>query len=587
MDFFRFDLALPPPSPAYVPIRIRSLLFDGIRRLRCGRGGQVGQHRLDSTALPIGVGDDRTLRRHGTLKPMSVRVRFAPSPTGKLHIGALRTVFFVHLFAKKHGGQNILRIEDTDRTRYNPESEREFIETLAWVGIEFDEGPHIGGPNAPYRQSERKEAGIYQEHIDRLLELGHAYKAFETSQELEEMREFQTINKQPTGYFGGSWRDANPEQVEAEIAAGKPYVIRQRIPRDRKIVVQDGIRGRIEFESNNLPDPVLIKADGMPTYHFAAMVDDHLMGTTHIFRGEEWLPSSPIHWLLFEQFGWTPPVFIHCSVIVGADGKKLSKRHGATRVLDYGAQGYLKGPLKNFIALIGWSPGDEREIMTEEELVEAFDLKGLQTSPGKFDIEKLKWMNGSAIRAMDPEELLEALLALVHDPYTAQYWEEFEDENPMPNKPPIDGKVILHRLRLLGGAAQRDRAYLLEAVKLEQERVQTLVDFGEACEFFLVDEVHMEQKAVDKWLKQPHVPALLDWIIAKLDESADTSVERFDAILKEFQTNAGMEKLGPVVHPTRVALTGKTVGPGLFELMSVLGADRIRARIARARTFIS
>jgi glutamyl-tRNA synthetase len=517
---------------------------------------------------------------------MSVRVRFAPSPTGKLHIGALRTVFFVHLFAKRHGGQIFLRIEDTDQGRYVTESETEIIHSLTWVGIEFDEGPHVGGPFAPYRQSERKEAGIYGEWIERLLALGHAYRAFETPKELEEMREFQTINKQAPGYFGGAWRDASPEKVAEEMAKGTPHVIRQRVPRDRKIVVEDAIRGRVEFDSNNLPDPVLIKADRMPTYHFASMVDDHLMETTHIFRGEEWLPSSPFHWLLFEQFGWTPPVFVHCAVIVGPDGKKLSKRHGATRVLDYAAQGYLKGPLKNFIALIGWSPGDEREIMSEEEMIAAFDLKGLQNSPGKFDIEKLNWMNGSAIRAMDPEVLLDELAAFVKDPGTVQYWEEFEDENPMPNKPPIDGKAILRKLRRLGGAAEVERGYLLEAVKLEQQRVHTLVDFGEACEFFLVDDVDMDPKGVEKWLKLPHVPALLDWIVAGLDESPDVSVERFDARLKQFQSDNGMEKLGPVVHPTRVALTGKTVGPGLFELMNVLGADRIRKRIARARTFI-
>ena len=517
---------------------------------------------------------------------MSVRVRFAPSPTGMLHVGALRTVLFDHLLAKGQGGQNILRIEDTDRTRYNEESENEFIETLKWVGITFDEGPHVGGPHAPYRQSERKAAGVYQPHIEKLLELGHAYKAFETPQELEEMREFQTVNKQPTGYFGGAWRDATPEQVAGAEASGKPFVIRQRIPRGEKVVVEDAIRGRVEFETTLLPDPVLIKADGMPTYHFAAMVDDHLMGITHVIRGEEWLPSSPIHWLLFKQFGWTPPTFVHCAVIVGNDGKKLSKRHGATRVLDYGAQGYLQQPLKNFIALIGWSPGDEREIMSDEELISAFDLKGLQTSPGKFDLDKLKWMNGSAIRAMEPDTLLQTIIDYVRDPYTVQYWEDYVEENPMPNKAPVQGKDVLHRLRLLGGYAEKDRTYVLEAVKLEQERVQTLADFGEACEFFLVDEVAMDPKAVEKWLKQPHTPELLDWILAKLDESPDTSVERFDAILKEFQAVKGMEKLGPVVHPTRVALTGKTVGPGLFELMSVLGADRIRKRIARAKSFI-
>jgi glutamyl-tRNA synthetase len=515
---------------------------------------------------------------------MSVRVRFAPSPTGKLHIGALRTVFFDHLFAKRHGGQNILRIEDTDRSRYNEESEKEFIDTLKWVGIDFDEGPHVGGPHAPYRQSERKAAGIYAHWIDILLAKGHAYKAFETSKELEEMREFQTINKQPTGYFGGEWRDAPAEKVAAAEAEGKPFVIRQRVPRDTKIAVQDGIRGKIEFDSNTLPDPVLIKADGMPTYHFAAIVDDHLMEITHVLRGEEWISSSPLHWLLYEQFGWEPPVIIHCSVIVGADGKKLSKRHGATRVLDYGAQGYLKEPLKNFIALIGWSPGDEREIMTESEMIEAFELKGLQTSPGKFDIEKLKWMNGTAIRAMEPEELLDKIVEFVRDPYTVTYWEEFVDEEPMPNKPPIDGKKILRRLRTLGAAAEIDRAYLLEAIKLEQERVQTFVDFGEACEFFLVDEVEMDAKAVEKWLKLPHVPDLFDWIEARLE--GDLSIEAFESMLKEFQAAKGLEKLGPVVHPTRVALTGKTFGPGLFELMHVLGPERIRKRLARARSFI-
>lgn len=503
-----------------------------------------------------------------------------------LHIGALRTVFFDYLLAKKHGGKLILRIEDTDRERLVAGSENEIISSLAWVGIEFDEGPHVGGPFGPYRQSERKEAGIYAEWIERLIDLGHAYRAFETPKELEEMREFREINKQPPGYFGGDWRDASPEKVAEEVAKGTPHVVRQRVPRDRKIVVEDAVRGRIEFDTNTLPDPVLLKADGMPTYHFASMVDDHLMETTHILRGEEWLPSFPYHWLLFEQFGWTPPVVVHCAVIVGTDGKKLSKRHGATRVLDYGAQGYLKGPLKNFIALIGWSPGDEREIMTEAEMIEAFDLKGLQTSPGRFDIEKLKWMNGAAIRAMPAEDLLDEIVRFVRDPYTVEYWQEFKDENPLPNKPPIDGKEILRKLRRLGGAAEIERGYLLEAVKLEQQRVQTLVEFGEACEFFLLDEVEMDAKAVEKWLKQPHVPELLDWIVAKLDESEDTSVERFEKVLKQYQADKGLEKLGPVVHPTRVALTGKTVGPGLFELMSVLGADRIRNRIARARTFI-
>ncbi len=522
---------------------------------------------------------------------MSVRVRFAPSPTGLLHVGALRTVLYDYLFAKHHGGTNILRIEDTDRSRYNPDSEQEFVETLAWVGIDFQEGPHVGGEYGPYRQSERKEAGIYAEWIERLMELGHAYRAFDTTQELEEMREYQQINKMPTGYFGGDWRDASEAKVSEAIAAGKPYVIRQRIPRDRAIVVQDFIRGRVEFDSNTLPDPVLIKADGMPTYHFAAMVDDHLMGITHVLRGEEWISTSPNHLLLFEMFGWEPPVFVHCPVIVGTDGKKLSKRHGATRVLDYAAQGYLPGSLKNFIALIGWSPGTEQEVFTEEELVKAFDLKGLQPSPGRVDLEKLRWLNGHGIRQMAPSELLDTLIEFIETPYTKEYWTNFVDENPMPNKAPVSGQDTWARLNRLLEAANKDREYVLECLKLEQERVLTLADFGEACEFFLVDEVTFDQKAVDKWFGQPHVGALFDFLIERLTaprvpDTGGASVEWCEGMVKEFAAANDMEKIGPVVHPTRVALTGKTVGPGLFELMSVLGPARMVRRLERARSMV-
>ena len=511
---------------------------------------------------------------------MSVRVRFAPSPTGLLHVGALRDALFKFLFARNQGGVNIFRIEDTDRTRYNAESEREFVETLRWVGIEFDEGPHIGGPNAPYRQSERKEAGIYQPHIERLLASGHAYKAFDTSKELEEMREFQQINKQQIGYFGGMWRDASPQEVAAAEAEGKPYVIRQRIPHDQAIVVEDLIRGRIEWDGSTVDDPVLIKGDGMPTYHFASMVDDHLMGITHIMRGEEWISSAPKHAALFDAFGWERPLFVHMPVIVGADGKKLSKRHGATRVLDYAAQGYLPSALKNFIALIGWSPGDDREVMTEEELIASFGIHGLQPSPGRFDIEKLKWINGHAIRSMPPSDLLETLVAYIETPYTRTYWMELEDDPA--DGPVTDRKAVFAKLERILDWYRRDPAYLLAAVKEEQERVQTLAEFGEACEFFLVEEPAMDAKAVAKWFGQPHVAELFGWILEKLDQSQVETVEHYQSVLHGFQTHKGFEKLGPVVHPTRVALTGKTSGPGLFELMAVLGSDRIRQRLNRA-----
>lgn len=518
---------------------------------------------------------------------MSVRVRFAPSPTGLLHVGALRTVLYDYLLAKKLGGQCILRIEDTDRSRYNPESEHEFVETLRWVGIEFDEGPHIpGGPHEPYRQSERQAKGIYAEKIAQLEATGHAYKAFDTAEEIEQMREYQQINKVQIGYFGGDWRDADPEKVEAAIAEGKPYVIRLKVPRDRKIVVQDLIRGRVEFDSNTLPDPVLIKGDGMPTYHFAAMVDDHLMRITHILRGEEWISTSPIHWLIFEAFGWEPPIFVHCPVIVGADGKKLSKRHGATRVLDYMAQGYLKSALKNFIALIGWSPGDDREAMSEEELIEAFSLSGLQPSPGKFDIEKLKWLNGHRIRSMTPEEVAQEIEGLYREEHTKAYWDAFEDEEALPNQPKRDGKAIYAKFEKLVKALETNRPYALECITLEQERVTNLIEFGEACEFFLVDEPVMDPKAVEKWFGQAHVRALFEHL-KSAHSAGPLSVDEHKASLKAFQEANGIEKLGPIVHPTRVALTGKTAGPGLFELMAVLGPDRIARRAERALAMLN
>ncbi len=497
-----------------------------------------------------------------------------------LHVGALRDALFKHLFANHHHGVNILRIEDTDQTRYSPESEAEFISTLEWVGIGFQEGPHIDGPNGPYRQSERKQAGIYQPHIEKLMALGHAYKAFDTPEELAEMRKVQEAAKQSTGYYGGAWRDATPQQVAEAEAAGKPFVIRQRIPRDTVISINDAIRGHVEWDSNTIDDPVLIKADGMPTYHFASMVDDHLMGISHIIRGEEWLSSAPKHAALFDAFGWKRPIFVHCPVIVGTDGKKLSKRHGATRVLDYAAQGYLPGALKNFIALIGWSPGDDREAMTEAELIEAFDLKGLQPSPGKFDIDKLRWLNGLAIRALEPDDLLDVLIDYLHTPYTLDYFNQLEREEGQP-----DPKQIEQDLLNLDRAISHDRGFALEAIKLEQPRVHTLADFGSACAFFFGDLPHMDEKAVQKWFFQPHTIALFDEMIEKCSTSfgEDTMISDYEAALRGFQEAHGLEKLGPVVHPTRVALTGKTTGPGLFELMGVLGPERMKKRFQHAK----
>lgn len=507
---------------------------------------------------------------------MSVRVRYAPSPTGSPHVGNIRTALFCHLFARRHQGVMMLRIEDTDRSRYVPGCEEEIEESIEWIHIDWQEGPDKGGPHAPYRQSERAEKGIYAQWADQLLAAGHAYKAFDTSAELEEMREFQQINKQPIGYFGGKWRDASPDEVEVAESAGLKPVIRLKMPRGKMLVVQDAIRGRVEFRSDDVDDPVLIKADGMPTYHFAAMVDDHLMETTHIIRGEEWISSAPKHVWLFEAFGWEPPIFVHVPVIKGKDGSKLSKRHGDTRCLDFRSAGYLPEALANFIALIGWSPGGDREIMTIREMEESFSLEGLQPSPGVFDSDKLKWMNGHYVRQIDPSKLLSVVREFWSHPETQSYWRD---------RTPAEGEADPTQVRTgLDALCQAPEEYALACLRLEQERVTTLADFGPACLFFLVDEPEMDTKAVDKWFGQDHVPALLEAFIKLCQAAGDSaSPETCEAWVREYAASAGLEKLGPVVHPLRVALTGKTAGPGLFELMSVLGPERMLRRLRRAQ----
>lgn len=511
-----------------------------------------------------------------TSDPMSVRVRYAPSPTGSPHVGNIRTALFDSLFARHHGGVNILRIEDTDQARYVPGCEEEIEESLRWMGIEWQEGPDVGGPFAPYRQSERKALGIYDTWVEKLLSDGGAYWAFDTPEELAEMREYQTINKQPIGYYGGVWRDASSEASDAARAAGKPGVIRLRVPRNRTIVCQDAIRGRIEFDSNTVDDPVLIKGDGMPTYHFAAMVDDHLMEITHIIRGEEWISSVPKHSWLFESLGWEAPVFVHVPVIKGKDGSKLSKRHGDTALLDFRAAGYLPEAVANFIALIGWSPGGDRELLTQDELAEAFELSGLQPSPGIFDLEKLRWMNGHYIRQLTPDAMFQRVKGYVCSEVAAEYW----------NHPERSAEPARSALPLLAKALADEPMYAAETLKLEQERVLTLADFGPAAEFFLVELPAMDGAAVAKWFGQPHVSALFDRLLEALSSRSVISVEDSEAMVRTVAHDLGLEKLGQAVHPIRVALTGKTTGPGLFELMSVLGPERMVKRLTRARSLI-
>lgn len=506
--------------------------------------------------------------------PMSVRVRYAPSPTGSPHVGNIRTALYDHLFARHHHGTFIFRLEDTDRTRFQAGSEEEQLESLKYVGVQIDEGVGIGGPCGPYRQSERKAAGLYQPFIDKLVNEGSAYWAFDTTEELDEMRLFQQVNKQPTGYFGGQWRDASEAKAAEAREAGKPGVLRLRIPKNERIVLEDAIRGRLEFDSNTLDDIVLIKADGMPTYHFAAMVDDHLMDISHVFRGEEWISSAPKHVVLWRALGVTPPVLVHLPVIKGKDGSKLSKRHGDTACLDFRRSGYLGDALANFIALIGWAPGDDREIMSEEDMIAAFSLKGIQPSSGIFDLDKLNWMNSARLRALTVDELAMRFSDYVNRSETESYWQKRAEADPEASNP-------WREVKMLAQVQQEDPEYALKVIALEQERVTSLADFGPKSAFFLVDLPELDQKALAKWKGQSHIPGLFSAVcqaVASADPAAINEVW-CESLVRAEAEKLGLDKIGPVVHPLRLALTGQTVGPGLWELMAVLGKDRILNRL--------
>ncbi|MER3466860.1 MAG: glutamate--tRNA ligase, partial [Armatimonadota bacterium] len=329
-----------------------------------------------------------------------VRVRYAPSPTGSPHVGNIRTALFNYLMARRHGGAFLVRIEDTDKAREVPGAVEEILESLRWLGLQWNEGPDVGGDFGPYFQSERLT--LYHSIAEKLLDSGAAYRCYCTPQELREMREFQRINNMPTGY-DRRCRFRKAEELEALAAEGRPFVVRLAMPLEGEIRFEDAVRGVVSVEAKLVDDQVLLKTDGFPTYHLANVVDDHEQGITHVIRGDEWISSTPKHVVLYRSLGWEMPVFAHAPIIKGPDGAKLSKRHGDTRCLDYRDKGYLAAAVANFIALIGWSPGDEREKMSLNEMAEAFSIDRIQPNPGVFDIAKLQWMNGLYIRDLSPD----------------------------------------------------------------------------------------------------------------------------------------------------------------------------------------
>ena len=475
------------------------------------------------------------------------RLRFAPSPTGSLHIGSLRTVLFTYLIAKKLNGDLLLRIEDTDQKREVKGSTEWLIEILKWIGITFDEGYSFGGDFGPYIQSERQE--IYNKYLQELLDKGEAYYCFCTSERLQKMREDQQAKKEAPRY-DRACRDLSPEEVKAKLSAGEKYVIRQKIPLTGEIKVYDEIRGEIKFKAEDLEDHVLIKSDGVPTYQFASVVDDHTMEITHVTRSEEWLPSYPKNILLYQSFGWEPPKFIHFAGVLNKNGGKLSKRDGDVSVESYKEKGYLPEALINFCALLGWHPKDDKEILSVEEMIKIFDYQDIRPSGSVFDVEKLDYFNGYYIRQKNLDELVELCR-------------------------PFFGEIADSR--------KQTTEYLKKIVKLEQERLKKLSEIGERTEYFFVDELDYDPKMlIWKKLTAEEVKKNLEQVyevLEKIPEENWTSAIIGDALMSHIQAVGG--KNGDYLWPMRVALTGKEASPGPFDVAEVLGKAESLERVKR------
>jgi glutamyl-tRNA synthetase len=480
----------------------------------------------------------------------------APSPTGDLHVGGARTALFTWLFARHHGGEFILRIEDTDRKRFVDESMQGIFEALRWLGLDWDEGPQVGGPYGPYIQSERLD--LYQERAAWLVEHGHAYPCFCSPERLNAVRAAQRERGEPPGY-DRHCRNLTPEQIAEYRAQGIEPVIRLKMPLEGTTSLTDLLRGEITWENRLLEDAVILKSDGYPTYHLAVVIDDHLMKISHVTRGEEWLPSSPLHVQLYEAFGWEPPIFAHPSVILKPDGKgKLSKRDGAVGVLEYKRNGYLPEALDNYLALLGWSSGDQ-EIFTREELIEKFDLADVNPSPSRFSFEKLLWMNQHYINhILTLEDLTQRCI-----PYLQQA-----------------GLVS----DAAGDPSSAEYAYAQSVIALLKDRMKLLTEVVELTSFFFTEETEPYEPSllVPKKTEPSAVGPALEQVEAVLANADFEDEEATQARLRELATELGL-KAGQLFMAIRVAVTGRTVSPGLFETMRVLGKERTLARIAGAR----
>lgn len=474
---------------------------------------------------------------------MSVRVRFAPSPTGYLHVGGLRTALYNYLFARHHGGVCILRLEDTDRTRLVEGAMEKLIESLAACGIEFDESPVKPGNHGPYIQSERLD--LYKTYAEKLHQSGKAYFAFDTAEELQAMRERRQEQEGGGGYDRKTMRNEitlGAEATQKLIADGADHVLRLLVPENKTVEFEDVVRGRISVQSGDIDDQVLLKSDGFPTYHLANVVDDHLMEITHIIRGEEWLPSTAKHMLLYEAFGWEAPHVAHLPLLLNPDRSKMSKRQGDVAVEDYLAKGYLPEALVNFVALLGYNPTGDREVYSMQEMIDLFDLSKVNKAGAVFDLQKLDWMNFEYLKNLDPQRAAQELMPAVQ---AAGY--------------------------------DADADYVARCFTLLRERLRFTADLLTVGDYMFGDPQEFEEKFRKKHWKDNTAELVKPFV--ELLRSAEAFDHESLHKLAEAYTAEHEIGFGKLMNPIRLMLTGKGAGAGMFETMELLGRDTCMRRI--------
>ena len=473
-----------------------------------------------------------------------VRTRIAPSPTGEPHVGTPYMALFNLIFARHYGGKFLLRIEDTDRTRSCPEYEESIFKALQWLGIQWDEGPDIGGPYGPYRQSERTE--IYQKHVQKILDEGKAYKCFATASELKEMREIAAKTGQRSGY-DRRYRNLSPAEIEKREKEGQSYTIRLKVPLTGQCTYEDMIKGQITCPWADVDDQILLKSDGFPTYHLANVVDDHLMGITHIIRGDEWISSTPKHVLLYDVFGWDRPKIMHMPLLLGVDGKKLSKRKNPTSVFYYKESGYLPEAFVNFLTLMGYSMPEDQEIYSLDAIIKNFSTDRVGVSGAFFDVKKLDWINQQYLINSIPENKL---------------WEKIREWG--------FSKEKMDRL-----------------MPLIHTRIKTFGEFIELCDFLFVNHIHLTQELLCPKNLSPDVSAMmLQCMVWSMDKNQNWKREGFENASRTVADRFGVNHKKVIMRILFTTITGRHQGPPLFDSVDILGKDRTRARILNAIEFL-